>query len=342
MNPVFSVIVPIYNVEAYLKKCIDSILNQSFSDFELLLIDDGSPDGCPTICDTYAARDARVRVIHKSNGGLVSARNTGIHAAVGEYICYIDGDDWIAQDLLETAYVTGIREHRADMVIFGIVKKFQNRDEEIFTNLPEGLYNKEQLRQDVCPRMIYDDTKSFCKGLIFPAACNKIYKKSLLLAHHCTEERIRMGEDNAFVYECVWYANSIYICNRILYFYNRLNATAMGNSYDVRRFENNQLLIAYIGQRLGGIDPVLDEQINAFKAYWLIMAVFHEVKSGRPISVAAPHIRQKIEKTKVLNGIRLAGLPMMAKAFMLMLKLRLYRLTLLASWVVNKRRENNH
>lgn len=341
MTPVFSVIVPIYKVESYLEKCVDSILGQTFSDFELLLIDDGSPDGCPAMCDAYATKDPRVRVIHKENGGLVSTRNTGIHAAIGEYICYVDGDDWIAPDLLETAYTQAIREHKAEIFIFGIVKKFADRDENIVTDLPEGLYHRESLRRDICPHMMYDASKPFCKGLIFPAACNKIYKRTLLLEHYCTDTRIRMGEDNAFVYECVWYAESVCICNRILYFYNRLNENAIGNSYDAGRFENNQLLTDYIQQRLGGQDPVLDEQINAFKAYWLIMAVFHEIKSGRPIRVAAPHIRRKIESTGVLAGIHLSGLPTMAKAFLLLLKLRLYRLTLLASTVVNRRRESN-
>ena len=81
-----SVIVPVYNVEKYLRRCVDSILSQRYTDFELLLIDDGSPDGCPQICDEYAARDPRVRVIHKANGGLISARHEGIHAARGDYV----------------------------------------------------------------------------------------------------------------------------------------------------------------------------------------------------------------------------------------------------------------
>ena len=89
-----SVIVPVYNVEKYLRKCVDSILAQTYGEFELLLVDDGSPDGCPQICDEYAERDSRVRVIHKPNGGLISARNEGIRACTGDYVCIVDGDDW--------------------------------------------------------------------------------------------------------------------------------------------------------------------------------------------------------------------------------------------------------
>ena len=107
----FSVVVPIYNVEKYLNKCVESILNQTYKDFELILVDDGSPDHCPEICDEYAERDARVRVIHKENEGLVAARNTGIKEAKGEYICYVDGDDWIANNLLETVWKKALKNY---------------------------------------------------------------------------------------------------------------------------------------------------------------------------------------------------------------------------------------
>lgn len=101
MIPTISVIVPVYNVEKYLHRCIDSILIQSFTDFELLLIDDGSPDNCGAICDEYAAKDARVRVFHKKNGGVSSARNLGLDSACGKYIVFIDSDDYVSNDYLE-------------------------------------------------------------------------------------------------------------------------------------------------------------------------------------------------------------------------------------------------
>lgn len=100
--PIFSIIVPVYNVESYLKLCIDSILRQTFSDFEVILVDDGSPDNCGNICDAYTIRDSRVRVIHKKNGGLSSARNAGLDIACGDYICFVDSDDLIPENMLET------------------------------------------------------------------------------------------------------------------------------------------------------------------------------------------------------------------------------------------------
>ena len=139
---IYSVIVPIYKVEKYLEKCITSILNQSFTDFELILVDDGSPDSCPQICDNFALKDSRIRVIHKKNGGLVSARNIGIQAAKGDYICYVDGDDWIHKDMLSEIYKDSIQKYSPDMIIFGIVKLFANRKEEIFTDLDDGIYKR--------------------------------------------------------------------------------------------------------------------------------------------------------------------------------------------------------
>ena len=100
----FSIIVPIYNIEKYLSRCIDSVLAQSFSDYELILVDDGSPDNCPAICDEYAKKDSRIKVIHKKNGGLVSARQAGIVEAIGDYVFHLDGDDAICPDALESAY----------------------------------------------------------------------------------------------------------------------------------------------------------------------------------------------------------------------------------------------
>ena len=98
-----SVIVPVYNVEKYLSKCVESILAQTYKDLEIILVDDGSPDNCGAMCDEYAKRDSRVRVIHKENGGVSSARNLGIDAAHGEYICFVDSDDWIETDYFEEA-----------------------------------------------------------------------------------------------------------------------------------------------------------------------------------------------------------------------------------------------
>lgn len=332
----FSIIVPIYKVEDYLKKCIESILNQTYTDFELLLIDDGSPDNCPSICDYYAQLDKRIVVIHKENQGLVAARNTGIKTAKGDYICYVDGDDWIEPTLLEKVTTKGLDMCDADIVVYGAKRIFKDREEKIDVGPDKGVYTKNKLESDVYPYMMYDSRKPFCTGLIFPVAWNKIYRRELLLRHYCKDERIRMGEDNAFVFECLYYANTVVFVDDVLYCYNQLNTSSMVHSYDENRFKNNQWLTDYITDQMGGKSPIIDNQINAFKAYWLIMAVFHEVKCERKLMQSVKHIRKNIKETKVLDGIDNVGLPKSAKIFIMLLRLHMNFVALIGAKIINK------
>ena len=150
----FSVIVPIYKVEAYLPRCVDSILAQSFPDFEVILVDDGSPDRCGELCDQYRARDPRVRVIHKENGGLVSARQAGMSVASGDYIVHVDGDDWVAPDLLERAH-RAVRAHDPDVVSFPSVSTDGDAPgHRIDEPIPVGLYDRQRICQEILPRSL--------------------------------------------------------------------------------------------------------------------------------------------------------------------------------------------
>ncbi|MCI6187323.1 MAG: glycosyltransferase [Spirochaetia bacterium] len=122
MNPRISIIVPIYNVEKYIYRCVDSILSQTFTDFECILIDDGSTDNCSVICDEYAKKDTRIKVIHQKNSGVSAARNAGLDAAKGEYITFVDSDDWVNLNFLQEQYAD-IKNNNADISICGLVGK---------------------------------------------------------------------------------------------------------------------------------------------------------------------------------------------------------------------------
>ena len=126
-----SVIVPVYNIEHYIEECIKSILNQTFKEFELLLVDDGSTDSSLNICRGYEKKDNRIKVIHKKNGGLSDARNVGIEKACGKYICFIDGDDFIANDTLENMYNL-ILKNNSQIAVCNMVRYYEDEDTGVF------------------------------------------------------------------------------------------------------------------------------------------------------------------------------------------------------------------
>ena len=334
MKPIFSIIVPIYKVEKYLRKCIDSVLQQSYDNFELILVDDGSPDDCPKICDEYAKKDSRINVVHKKNGGLVSARNAGLEVAKGEYVFNLDGDDWIKSDALSIIYKKAIEKNNPDVIVTNMTKVFDDREEEIPCLVPEGFYNKEKLRTEIYPYMMYDYRKKFYTGLIFPSAGGKIIKTKLLREHHCTDERIRMGEDNAYIFECAYYADSISFLDDHVYMYMQYD-TSMVKSYDATRFDNNKILIEYITNHLSNLDERIDFQLNAFRAYWLIMAVFHEAKCKQPLFKSKNHVKESVQDLKLMHGIDITKLPMFAKCFMYLIKLRQYLLLMIMVKFIN-------
>lgn len=161
-----SIIVPVYNVEKYLRKCVESILNQTFKDFELILVDDGSPDNSGAICDQYAKGDARVRVIHKENGGLSSARNAGIEIAKGKYLGFVDSDDYIAEDMYEILYDNVIKEN-AELSICGIYHVYEGKEPK------QKSENYMVLNRDEAMVLIFHGNQ------ISDHAVNKLYKKSI-------------------------------------------------------------------------------------------------------------------------------------------------------------------
>ena len=216
----FSVIVPIYNIEKYLKNCIDSVLAQSFTDFELILVDDGSPDGCPAICDDYAKTDARIRVIHKPNGGLVSARQAGIAVARGEYIFNVDGDDALCTDALESVY-TIICETKADMVCFAYKCCINGEIGHVVEDLvPEGLYDKAQIGAQIYPKLLVDKNMQH----IFYFLWGKAIKRELVLPHQLNvNPAISLGEDLSCVVPCYLEAQTVYMSKKAVYIYTIRN-----------------------------------------------------------------------------------------------------------------------
>lgn len=219
-----SIIVPVYNVEKYLNCCIESILNQSFTDFELILVDDGSPDSCGKICDDYAKKDARIKVIHKVNGGLSSARNAGLDIAQGEYISFIDSDDVIDSNMF-LYLMDKIREYDLDIVTCGIVF-FYNND---LCNTQTCVHTNEEYiekPQSIKLLLVSDGVGDY--------AVNKIYRKELFNGIRFPESRF--FEDIFTTYKVFYSANNILTTDRDLYYYRYSNNSISHSSRYNRNF----------------------------------------------------------------------------------------------------------
>lgn len=222
-TPLFSIIIPAYGVEPYLPQAIESVLAQSVSDWEMILVDDGSKDNCGAICDAYAARDSRIRVIHKENGGLVSARQTGIMQSSGVYVLNLDGDDYWDSDMLSNLSLI-IDQYMPDGILFGFRKVTQENQSagELHNRVSEGMYTGERLLQ-VWNRMLYDPNNPelngnfgiFCHGIVLAAFRREI----VLPLQLAVPKQIRIGEDAAVTFPAICGCDSVYFTDRIMYNY---------------------------------------------------------------------------------------------------------------------------
>ena len=258
----YSIIIPVYKVEKYLKQCIDSILAQTYEDFELILIDDGSPDNCPEICDEYALKDARIKAIHQKNSGAIAARKEGLKHASGEYICFVDSDDYIDKHYLET-FASIIQTYNTDVSIIDCMR-FNDSAETLLQNYAdEGLYVGEKLN-DIKKELIYSSKmKNMNLGVITFAHWNKCYKKDLIKKHfNDLPEDIILGEDMAITMPLIFNSESIYISKYVGYYY-RDNPTSLVNSFRKDDFKNGKLLIKYLDEKM----PSHYKQISFYLAY---------------------------------------------------------------------------
>ena len=253
-KPRISVIVPIYNVASFLPKCIESILEQSFADFELILVNDGSPDNSNDICLHYQEIDNRIIILNKQNGGLLSARKAGLEYAQAEFISFVDGDDWVDIDFLASMY--RIAElHAVDMVISGFVRAFEGRNEKMHPFYKQGIYLTSKLN-DLLNNML--NTSTFFQHGVSTYVWNKLFRRSILnKVLFLVPNEITMGEDAAITYSYMPHCVGIGITHSCNYFY-RQRVNSMVKSIQSSELERNHLnnLVFYLN---GALLPKLDK-----------------------------------------------------------------------------------
>lgn len=239
MNQLISVIVPIYKVENYLKKCIDSIVNQTYKNIEILLIDDGSPDNCGIICDEYAKKDERIKVIHKENGGLSDARNYGIEASTGDYIIFIDSDDYVSESMCENLLICAL-ENNADIVSCNF--------KEIYVDNNKEKINKQSIKESL---EVYTNLEVIYKYFFdytvdINVVWNKLYKRELFFKRESIRfPKGKLHEDDYTICKLYYYANKIVIINDVLYYYIRRCDSITGNFSDINILDKIDAIIEH-------------------------------------------------------------------------------------------------
>lgn len=225
MQCLISVIVPIYNVEKQLNKCVDSIINQTYKTLEIILVDDGSLDKCPQICDEYAKKDSRIKTIHKKNGGLSDARNAGFNIATGDYVVFIDSDDWIELQALESMLETA-QKYDADIVECNVMYKYDNKKDESYNDDEFAVYSDN-----------YSIMSAYIKDYrIKTVVWNKLYKKTLLNKNPF--EFGKYNEDEFFTYQILAKTNKLVHMDNYFYCYYQREGSIMGSSFSLKHLDS--------------------------------------------------------------------------------------------------------
>ena len=242
-----SVIVPVYKVEAYLDQCVQSILNQTYNDLELILVDDGSPDRSGAMCDAWAERDSRVRVIHKENGGVCSARNAGLDAAGGEYVAFVDSDDWIAPEMYADMMAQA-REHDCDVVLCDCVKEFPEGSRLYTHPIRPGFYDRAALEKEYFPHLL------MMENVEYPATISNwlLLFRRKLAAEVRYLTGVRYSEDLLFGAQILYQANSFCYLKGQAHYHYRMNPGSATHRFVPDKWNDYCRLHAGLREAFGG------------------------------------------------------------------------------------------
>lgn len=285
-NHTFSFIVPAYNCEKYIDDCINSIIEQTVNEWELIIIDDGSTDGTAEKCDIYRKRDDRIKVIHKPNGGVVSARMAGVEIATCDYLAFVDADDWIDKRFLEVMN-KAIETTNAE-IVRGCFRTFtakeSYRDEK--NEKCSGFYDQARIRKELFPVLIHDTEGYSCATPL----CGGVIARSLYLPNQITDTRVTMGEDVATMICCMYHANSIYNVDDVLYYY-RYNDTSATKGKKVIAWDGPENIYRFIESKIDLNESNFRDQMYRRTAHALFSVIRSRFNSENQLRVVYADIK---------------------------------------------------
>lgn len=289
-----SVIVPVYNVEDYLLRCVNSIQNQTYNNLEIILVDDESPDKCPEICDDLAREDPRIKVIHKKNGGLGFARNSGLEIVTGDYVTFIDSDDWIDETHIENLY-NAIAFHNADLVIGGHTAVYANDDVVLYpTLLEEKLYEADEIKEQILLPLVGPDLDYKNDLQVNASSCMNLYKMQVIRENNIKfiSERFAVSEDLYFNIDFLYNAKFVVATDNVGYFYFE-NQNSISRKFDKEFLEKIVNYFNYVNEQLDRYHLLDNSKFRVYRTYLMRVRV-----AIRQIIVSNMKFRDKIREIK--------------------------------------------
>jgi Glycosyltransferases involved in cell wall biogenesis len=326
-----SIVVPVYNVQNYLHDCINSIVQQSYQNIEIILIDDGSSDGSGDICDICAEKDNRIKVIHKKNEGVSVARNRGLELASGEYIGFVDGDDVIHKDMY-TILLEAIYQREADIVICRFAKLYLNGET---SNAEEplkfGVLDKSSIFDNLILPMCGSTLNALSCPPIMGSNCRCLYRKSTIDENNIKFEKVRIAEDMLFQLNYLGQCNTAVVLENVLYFY-RYNPTSATNRYITNLWETlntQQSLVENTLKNLNLYNAKSLERLQAAWLYFMCWCITNEAHKGNNKSykeIIKTMKKYSIDKKtkEVLVWRNIANIPFKERCIFTSIKLQLY------------------
>lgn len=271
MDKKVSVIVPVYRALQWLACCVQSITGQTYKNLEIILVDDGSPDDCPMICDEWAKKDSRIRVLHKENGGLMAAWMDGVKASTGDYVCFVDSDDWIDACMVEK-FLEFSSDCGKEVICGNYVQEEKNGSFEVYQTMEPGVYSRQELFEELYGRILGQERRP-----VTMSRCMKLFSRQLIVDNmkYC-DPSIRMGEDVNITLPALLDAERIVIMKDAAWYHYRYLTDSMAHAYDDGLFENIRRLYTVmekIMQEKKAPDAVLQAQRE------LSLLMFLEVKN---------------------------------------------------------------
>jgi len=282
--PKISVIIPVYNVDKYIQKCITSIISQSFKNFELIIVNDGSSDNSEEICREYTLMDTRIRYYRLNHGGSDLAVKFGISKSSGDYVAFVDGDDWVDESYLEVMYLK-IEKFKCDLVVTGMISELPDSREKLkMFNVDPGYYDHELIKKYIYPTLLFNGGNT--KIAISGSRCSKLFKRSILLNNTThVDGNISYGEDWLLTMPYITQCRSIFLePNEYVYHY-RFNPLSITKMYDPERFQKYNRFLEYLSKSLsdktgyGFSDQI--ESLKLFNIYKSILEVWNSYEENK-------------------------------------------------------------